>query len=46
MAAIIRAISSLVLHHPSYCQPIHLAQASFVLEAFSTKFILDLELNQ
>ncbi|XP_056433724.1 LOW QUALITY PROTEIN: disintegrin and metalloproteinase domain-containing protein 11-like [Gadus chalcogrammus] len=26
-------------------QPFHLAQASFVLEAFGTKFILDLELN-
>lgn len=27
-------------------QPVHLAQSSFLVEAFGTSFILDLELNQ
>uniref|UniRef100_A0A8C4EAK3 Disintegrin and metalloproteinase domain-containing protein 11 n=1 Tax=Dicentrarchus labrax TaxID=13489 RepID=A0A8C4EAK3_DICLA len=31
---------------PSFPQPVHLAQSSFLVEAFDKSFILDLELNQ
>lgn len=31
---------------PSPCQPVHLAQVSFVIPAFNSNFTLDLELNQ
>lgn len=30
----------------SPCQPVHLAQVSFVIPAFDSNFTLDLELNQ
>lgn len=30
----------------SPCQPVHLAQVSFVIPAFKSNFTLDLELNQ
>lgn len=34
-----------VKNHPAGEQPIHLAQSSFLVKAFGTAFILDLELN-
>lgn len=36
----------LIFPASSLLQPVHLAQSSFLVEAFGTSFILDLELNQ
>lgn len=35
-----------LLPSPTFSQPVHLAQVSFVIPAFNSNFTLDLELNQ